>query len=314
MTVQGEPIPVRGSLSDVTMETGKIADCLGHTVGMSVQELGIAGLSDPAYPLTLVALQQEGIGWCWIYARDGIPYGIEWVSYDLGDSQTVETALTYSVENGMITAIRTRVHEMTAEEAMANLSSVAELDAAQRASARAERNAMTAFEAGDALLNGTKVIYAASEQLARLLGDPVSSHNLPSGQGRLLMYDGLIAAVNLEEQTGVETIYGLTVVSDAYTGPRNIRVGMTLKETTGLFRCDRTVTSAGGTLYESDADSRLPQAKLLRFEGGEETLIYGCESGSITLWLEITFQSGRINAWRLYTGNQDNGRLSSGNL
>lgn len=310
VVLRGETIPKRGAIVEVTMETPKIADCLGHAVGMNISDLGIPGLNNPVYPLTLASMQQEGIGWLWIYSTDGIPYGIEWVSYDLESAETTETVLTYSVRDGVITAIHARRSEMSESEALANLASVAELDATQRASARAEKNDLPALSLDDAVINGTALMRKSIDHLAQVIGDPDSSQNLPAGQGRLLLYDGLIAACNLEEQTGVETLRGFTVVSDIYTGPRNIRIGMALRETAALFRADRTVTSAGGTLYEERTASGLFEGQLVRFEENEETLVYRCESGEDALWLEMTFQNEQMTAWRLYLTDVDRTGIS----
>ena len=315
-----ETEPKRGSIVEVTMETAKIADCLGHTVGMRLEALNIPATQNPAFPLTLVAMQQSGIGWLWVYAKDGETYGVEWVSYRMDSDQATEVVLTYTVEEGIINRIRVRKNEMTAEEAMANLSSVGELDETQRASARAVQNDQPAFSEQDATLNGTRVLSEPVDRLGGLLDSPESSQTLPAGQGRLLLYDGLIISCNLEEQTGVETVYGVTAAKEKYAGPRDLRVGMTLTEILERFRCDRTVTTAGGTLYleESDPD-QLPQGKLVSFDENEESLIYGCRAGERILWLEVTFRNERVSAWRMYTdtrmdaGNMDN-RTDSVNM
>ena len=298
---KGETEPKRGSIVEVTMETAKIADCLGHTVGMRLADLNIPAAQEPAFPLTLVSMQQSGIGWLWVYANDGKTYGVEWVSYRLDSSQATEMVLTYTVAEGIVTAIRIRKNEMTADEAMANLSSVGELDETQRASARAERNDQPAFSEQDATLNGTRILAQPVDRLSGLQETPESTQTLPAGQGRLLLYDGLIVSCNLEEQTGVETVYGVTAVKEKYAGPRDIRVGMTVSEVLNRFRCDRTVTTAGGTLYLEETDpDQLPQGKLVRFDENEESLIYGCRANGQGLWLEVTIRNERVNAWRMY--------------
>ena len=302
---QGETEPKRGSIVEVTMETAKIADCLGHTVGMRIEDLNIPETQNPMFPLTLVSMQQTGIGWLWIYGNDGKTYGVEWVSYRMDGDQATEMVLTYTVAEDIITSIRIRRNKMTADEAMGNLSSVGELDETQRASSRAVRNNQPAFSAKDTTLNGTLIIAKPVDHLAGLLESPESTQTLPAGQGRLLLYDGLIISCNLEEQTGVETVYGVTAVKEKYTGPRAIQVGMTLSEILERFRCDRTVTTAGGTLYQDDADpENLCQGKLVCFDENEESLIYGCRVEGQGLWLEVTFQNERASGWRVYLDSQ----------
>ena len=84
----------------------------------------------------------------------------------------------------------------------------------QRASARAVQNDQPAFSEQDATLNGTRVLSEPVDRLGGLLDSPESSQTLPAGQGRLLLYDGLIISCNLEEQTGVETVYGITAAKE----------------------------------------------------------------------------------------------------
>ena len=294
---EGTMQPSRGCIAEATMETSKIADCLGFTVGMNIEAIGDARILEPLYPLTLISMQQEGIGWMWVYGKEGHPYGIEWVSYQMEEEKATEVTLTYTVENQVIKTIRIKQTPMTREEAMGNLESVGEMNQAQSSQAKVIKNQEAAFSGADALLNGESFLSVEVYRIIARLGEPESVQSLPGSQGRLLLYPGAVFSCNLEEMTGVERIDALTVASDAYTGPREVQVGMTLNAVAALFRSDHTISSAGGTLYQEARN----QGQLVRYDAGEETLIYRASEQEREIVFEMSFREERMVSWRIYT-------------
>ena len=139
-------------------------------------------------------------------------------------------------------------------------------------------------------------------ELVSWLGEPVEVQTLPAGGGRILLYEGAVVQLGLEEQTGEEIVWGLSVSGQDIAGPRGLTVGMSVQEATSLFRCDEELYASGGTLYmEGEARGEPPSGEMTALQNGEATLRYACMTASGRIaQLDVGLQENQVVYWHLF--------------
>ena len=117
----------------------------------------------------------------------------------------------------------------------------------------------------------------------------------------MLIFDQAVAELVFDVMTGVEFVWSISCAGEALSGPRGLRVGMTLEQAAGLFRCDTSVFSTGGDLYlAGEAQGVAPYGAMLCDDQGLTTLRYACEAGEETGAVDVMIENGRVVSWRLY--------------
>ena len=108
--------------------------------------------------------------------------------------------------------------------------------------------------------------------------------------------------LGLEEQTGEEIVWGLSVSGQDIAGPRGLTVGMSVQEATSLFRCDEELYASGGTLYmEGEARGEPPSGEMTALQNGEATLRYACMTASGRIaQLDVGLQENQVAYWHLF--------------
>ena len=84
-------------------------------VGASLQDaLGNTQIPQTDANLSVLSIQESGIGWCWAYVGDGNVHGVEWMTYDTLDPNDVtEYTLTYVLtQDGTVNAIRVKAADV----------------------------------------------------------------------------------------------------------------------------------------------------------------------------------------------------------
>lgn len=295
---------------EVDVRTEQVTDCRGVRVGMdaSMALSGVnAGLSST--PLYVLDTQEAGYGWSWAYVSGGEVYGVEYITYGGEDAAMTEYTLTYVIDGGKISAIRMKMAPTTLAQAKDGLATAQEIASRQAGEVLAMYSGQPMFEAEDMIMQGGRALGADVAAFVARVGEPDDIQTLPEGRGRMLIYDGAVVRLSLDEYTGVEVVRGVSVSSAAYTGPRGLAVGMAVQEAAALFRCDQEVSSLGGLLYlEGEAMGEPPYGELSAGAGGEIVLRYACfdEKGSQMI-LEAGVADGAISYWHLFDQKETEG-------
>lgn len=301
--------PQAGELLTIDVRTSQVTDCLGLRVGMSLSDaLGGAQVDKSNTQLYVLGTQESGIGWSWAYVGDAGVYGVEYITYGGEDAAMTEYTLTYMIgDDGCISAIRMNMAQTTLAQAQDGLSTAEEIAQRQRGEVLALKNSEAIFGEADLQVMGAAALGVEVAQLVSRLGEPSEVQTLPSGGGRILLYDGLAAELGLREATGVEIVRGVSVSGADVTGPRGLRVGMSVQEAAALFACDADVYSVGGLLYmEGEALGEPPYGELIRGVSDEVTLRYVCQTASgENAVLEAGVQDGVVGYWHLFYGDAE---------
>ena len=288
---------------EIDVRTAQVTDCRGVRVGMddAAALSGVnAGLSST--PLYVLGTQEAGFGWSWAYVSGGEVYGVEYITYGGEDAQMTEYTLTYVIDGGVISAIRMKMAPATIAQAQEGLATAEEIASRQSGEVLAMQSGAPAFAAQDLTVMGGKALNADVAGFVARMGEPDDIQTLPEGRGRMLIYDGAVVRLSLDEYTGVEVVRGISVSSSAVSGPRGLTVGMAVQEAAALFRCDREVSSLGGVLYlEGEALGEPPCGELSAGAGGEIVLRYVClDENGRTAVLEAGVRDGFVTYWHLF--------------
>lgn len=287
---------------EINLRSGQVTDCRGARVGMDAEAaLGGASAGMSSTPLYVLGTQEAGYGWSWAYVSGGEVYGVEYITYG-GDAAMTEYTLTYVIDDGVITAIRMKMAPATRAQAEEGLMTAEEIASRQSGEVMAMRSSEAMLSEEDLVMMGGRALHAEVAAFVSRVGEPDEVQTLPEGTGRILVYDGAVVQLSLDEYTGVEIVRGVSVSNDRYTGPRGLTVGMPVQEAAALFRCDQEVSSMGGLLYlEGEALGEPPYGELAAGVGGEMVLRYACqmENGSAAV-LEAGIQEGVVAYWHLY--------------
>lgn len=298
-----EQNPNADSILEIDIRTAQVADCRGMRVGMSLDEL-LSGfqMTNAEAQLYVLSMQDAGIGWSWAYIGESGVYGVEYVTYGGNDATMKEYTLTYVIGGDeTISAIRMRVSDSTAAQAEDGFKTAQEIASRQTTEIYAYQNGADAFSQADMQVMGKKALGVSVAELVAILGEPVEVQALPSGLGRILLYEGAAVEIGFDEQTGVEIVRSVSASGTGLTGPRNLRIGMSVQEAAALFACAQNVTSLGGTLYlQGEAAGEPPYGEIAR-EAGGAVLRYAAatEDGEVVL-LEAGIRNEKIAYWHLY--------------
>ena len=244
--------PNAEDILEIDVCTQQVTDCRGMRVGASLQDaLGNTQIPQTDANLSVLSIQESGIGWCWAYVGDGKVYGVEWMTYDTLDPNDVtEYTLTYVLtQDGTVNAIRVKAAASTQAQAETGLQTATEMMEKRQGNAvLCPQNNAAVLTEDDLNVMGTKALGVPVYEWIAAMGEPVEMQTLPAGGGRLLLYEGAAVTLGLDEATGVEVVQGVSVTGSGLTGPRGLHVGMSLSEATALFRCDGDIGADGGVL------------------------------------------------------------------
>ena len=303
--------PSAEDILEIDVRTQQVTDCRGMRVGATLEE-ALGGMQIPRTDanLSVLSIQESGIGWCWAYVGDGNVYGVEWMTYDTRDMTDVkEYTLTYILsQDETVSAIRIKKASSTQAQAETGLQTAIEMAEKQRKDlVLCPQNDAAVFTEEDMSVMGTKALGVPVYEWIAAMGEPVEMQTLPAGGGRLLMYEGAAITLGLDEATGVEVVQGVSVTGSGLTGPRGLHVGMSLSETTALFHCDGDIGTDGGVLYiEGEAYGEPPFGEMTAVQSGAATLRYACAMASgETGWLEIGIENGVVSYWHMNEGEEE---------
>lgn len=303
--------PNAEDILEIDVCTQQVTDCRGMRVGASLQDaLGNTQIPQTDANLSVLSIQESGIGWCWAYVGDGNVYGVEWMTYDTLDPNDVtEYTLTYVLtQNGMVNAIRVKAAASTQAQAETGLQTATEMMEKRQGNAvLCPQNNAPVLTEDDLIVMGTKALGIPVYEWIAAMGEPVEMQTLPAGGGRLLLYEGAAVTLGLDEATGVEVVQGVSVTGSGLTGPRGLHVGMSLSEATALFRCDGDIGADGGVLYiEGEAYGEPPFGEMTPIRSGTATVRYTCmmASGKIGR-LEVGVENGSVSYWHMYEGQEE---------
>ena len=307
-TVLARSVPpsLAEDILEIDVRTSQVTDCRGVRVGMTLDEaLGSTQIPSSAESqLVVLNTQESGMGWSWAYVGEQGLYGLEWITYDMTDAAAVrEYTLTYVVgEDGVIHAIRMKAADSTQAQAEAGVRTAQEIAGRQLGEALAIPNGEILFSEEDLQILGHPALGTPVYELVSWLGEPVEVQTLPAGGGRILLYEGAVVQLGLEEQTGEEIVWGLSVSGQDIAGPRGLTVGMSVQEATSLFRCDEELYASGGTLYmEGEARGEPPSGEMTALQNGEATLRYACMTASGRIaQLDVGLQENQVVYWHLF--------------
>ena len=295
--------PAVWEIQEITAETPQMTDCRGKRVGMALEDLLSGQAVGQIAGGGLTVLDSWEDGWCWAYGSENGLYGLEWIAYDRRPSADVLVyTLTYVLgKDARVEKICMKQAFLAAERAEEDIQTVQELAEKQRCDVLLEANAASELKGEELILLGAPVY-----ELVERLGKPLETQMLPSGGGRLMVYEGAAVHLGLDEQTGVEVVQSLTVTGSGLIGPRGICKGMDIREAAARFRCDQDLFSLGGVLYE-EGENRgdAPYGELL-LQGSNQILCYACltEDGKAACF-EIGFAKDSAVYWRIYNETED---------
>lgn len=303
--------PNAEDILEIDVCTQQVTDCRGMRVGASLQDaLGNTQIPQTDANLSVLSIQESGIGWCWAYVGDGNVYGVEWMTYDTLDPNDVtEYTLTYVLtQDGMVNAIRVKAAASTQAQAETGLQTATEMMEKRQGNAvLCPQNNAPVLTEDDLNVMGTKALGVPVYEWIAAMGEPVEMQTLPAGGGRLLLYEGAAVTLGLDEATGVEVVQGVSVTGSGLTGPRGLHVGMSLSEATALFRCDGDIGADGGVLYiEGEAYGEPPFGEMTPIRSDTATVRYACmmASGKIGR-LEVGVENGSVSYWHMYEGQEE---------
>lgn len=302
-------------LIEIYVTNDQVTDCRNVRVGMPLESaLAGAQVERGVSQLSVLGTQEAGIGWSWAYIGDEGVYGVEYVTYGQTEEGLMrEYTLTYVIgADQTISAIRMRIAEATQAQAEDGLRTAQEIAGRQQGEVFAQANGADAFCQADAQVMGG-VLGAPVASWVAYLGEPVEIQTLPGSGGRMLLYEGAVVKLGLNELTGEEIVLGVSVSGSDILGPRGICAGMSVQEATALFCCERDVYATGGLLYLlGEALGEPPYGELVREEGGA-LLRYAAEtsSGRVAL-LEAGIRGGLLTYWHLYYESEEEGRAYGG--
>ena len=303
--------PSAEDILEIDVRTQQVTDCRGMRVGATLEEaLGGTQIPRTDANLSVLSIQESGIGWCWAYVGDGNVYGVEWMTYDTQDMTDVkEYTLTYILsQDETVSAIRIKKASSTQAQAETGLKTAIEMaEKQQKDLVLCPQNDAAVFMEEDMTVMGTKALGVPVYEWIAAMGEPVEMQTLPAGGGRLLMYEGAAVTLGLDEATGVEVVQGVSVTGSGLTGPRGLHVGMSLSEATALFRCDGDIGADGGVLYiEGEAYGEPPFGEMTPIRSGTATVRYACmmASGKVGR-LEVGAENGSVSYWHMYEGQEE---------
>lgn len=302
-------------LIEIYVTGDQVTDCRNVRVGMPLESaLGGAQVERGVTQLSVLGTQEAGIGWSWAYVGDTGVYGVEYVTYGQTEEGLMrEYTLTYVIgADQTISAIRMRIAEATQAQAEDGLRTAQEIAGRQQGEVFAQANGADAFCEADAQVMGG-VLGAPVASWVAYLGEPVEIQTLPGSGGRMLLYEGAVVKLGLNELTGEEIVLGVSVSGSDILGPRGLCTGMSVQEAAALFCCERDVYATGGILYLlGEALGEPPYGELVREEGGA-VLRYAAEtsSGRVAL-LEAGIRGGLVAYWHLYYESEEEGQAYGG--
>ena len=296
--------PAAEQIVQIDVTNAQVTDCLGLRVGMGLADaLGGAAIAQSNTDLSVFATQEAGIGWSWAYVGDAGVYGVERITYGGEGAAMKEYTLTHVIntESGTIEAIRFAVHDATQAQAEDGMKTAQEIAGRQLGEVMALASGADVFAEADATINGAKTVYADVADMAVHIGEPAEIQTLPGDGGRILIYDGMAAALYWDEATGVERVHSVNVTGGGFAGPRGLRVGMSVQEAAALFRCDADVYAVGGVLYmEGEAAGEPPYGELTVDGADGVTLRYIAQTEMGNVYLEIGIEEYAVAYWRLH--------------
>lgn len=302
-------------LIEINVTTDQVTDCRGVRVGMPLESaLGGAQVERGVTQLSVLGTQDAGIGWSWAYVGGAGVYGVEYVSYGQADGGLMrEYTLTYVIgEDQTIRSIRMRVAEATQAQAEEGLRTAQEIAGRQRGEVLAPASDAEAFAEADMRIMGGALGMPVAGWVAQM-GEPVEIQTLPAGGGRILLYEGAVVRLGLNEQTGEEVVLGVSVSGSDIEGPRGLCTGLSVQEAAALFRCDGDVYAAGGTLYLlGEAAGEPPFGELIPEAGGAALRYTAATAFGPDGILEIGVRSGLVAYWHLYYETEEDGQAYGG--
>lgn len=295
--------PIAEEIVEVDIRTNSMADCRQMRVGMTLDDV-LAGefVGASNTQLYVLGTQDAGLGFHWAYLGEDGVYGVEYVTYGAQvDGTMTEYTLTYMIDAaGIVEAIRLRCAKTTEALAIQACDTADEIAVRQRGEVVCVANDRSILTAQELTISDIAVLGMPVSDLVSALGEPLEVQTLVGVGGRILLYEGAMIEVDLNVQTGEEVVCGVRVSNSGITGPRALRVGMSVQEAASLFACEQDVYAVGGMIYGS-AESILPCAVLSRGETQQEwTLRYMTRAAVGAQTLEIIVYDQMVTTWRLY--------------
>ena len=230
-----------------------------------------------------------------------------------GDGRYTDSGVLYTVQNGVVSAIR--VYGLSAAIDLATVQSnlLAVGDGKPAGTSKAAAGVTIAssaepFGKSDLQFSRMDFLTLTEKGAGVLFGQASEDRWVQDDQGRwlhTLSYPGASLVFASDADRNNARLDSLTLSGDGLSGPRGLRAGMSPEEALALFRCDGNGATAGDTalLY---GDGRTPPFGTLERNGEDSTLRYaaavtGADGASRNIALHLTFTQGRLAELMLYT-------------
>ncbi|MDD3335009.1 MAG: hypothetical protein PHI98_05760 [Eubacteriales bacterium] len=234
----------------------------------------------------------------------------------LENDRYTDAGINYAVENGKISAIRVYGLDATisVDEVKKNLVAVESVAAAISGDEPEKeiasqgyliQNDAAPFGANDLLFGGVNYLNMTEQTAQTLFGKALSEEKVQDDTGAWLLTtkrEGLSLSYTLSDESAVLETFSVT---GQLKGPRGVQTGMKADEVIQLFRTDGTgaVADGVGILYGDGANA--PTGVMESDSDGITALRYTAmiqtTSGDRMITLHLSFTSGLLNEWMLYS-------------
>lgn len=245
--------------------------------------------------------------WCW--ARHDAEWKLEAVQCAIhvqaGDDRYTDAGVSYTLENGVITAIRVYGLNsfVTEAEVRGNLRAVMGVEAAGSGDEMPApdaaplpaiaQNDAEPFALSDLSFGGLDFAALTPDDASAVLGEPASSTEALDDTGDVFVntaWDGA-ELIWIRSADGSIQPDSLRVTTAALIGPRGLAVGMSLEDVAALFKSEGTQ----GMLY---GDRESAENGVVSQSGGQLQLTYQTAAdGQRAYLLQATFENDALEEW-----------------
>lgn len=216
---------------------------------------------------------------------------IEHALYYTVDQGVNRVGLTYTLDNGSVTAIRYFASgAMTAQEAQAELA---------EASALQEKDAYFAYDTQspkpfareDLVFSGLDFMALTPDGATTVLGKPLNQQSIQDSNGeqiRTWQWDGAEAVFIFDAKDQFVRTERFTLTGDALPGPRGLRVGESLPQVLARFEHGKEIPTSSSMLYgQDDGKGTYGKLEIANQEGTVYYAIPGEKTGTVVLILRF---------------------------
>ena len=281
----------KDQILEVNLRTRDVADPFGRHVGDLMTPFINEGTVFSG-TLHLLGLQEAGHAWCWGLSDGQSLCGIEWNTYVPSvDQQAVLYSLSYTLSQNQ------EITEMTFSQVLlTQLQAEADLAAAVAYRDQQKGSEGTPPAPEELTLNGRPVLDIQASELVAALGEPAEVQDLPNGQGRMLLYDGMVAQLGLNVLSGEEVVRQVVVYGENLEGPRGIRIGMDAASVLTLLTGKTETALREDVLYrQEDSQGNIFGAEVI--QNGTDLLqlrVWTVHTDHTSTVLSVDFREGRL--------------------